>query len=136
MKRDPLAVLHRLREAAVTEAKRNLAAALASERQQARQLDDHKQLIRNEQSLAAGEHLAAFATWVPCAWQHTERLQTALATEQAKVAQLQQILVRSRTEAEAVAKAMQRQRDAAALIQARKDQATLDEAAARRRGVG
>src|ERR1700740_3734240 len=127
MKGPPLSVRPRLREAAVMDAKRTLAAALAGERRQAHQLDQHQHLIRQEQSMASGEHLSAFATWAPCAWQHTERLQAALETEQEKVAQLQQVLARSRTEAEAVAKAMQRQRDTAALIQARKDQASLDE---------
>ena len=134
MPRDPLAVLRRLRDAAVTEARRNLAAALASEMQQARQLDEHRRHIRHEQSEAAGEHVAAFGEWLPYARQRADHLQAALASEQARVRQLQQILVGRRTEAEAVAKAMQRQREAAALIQARKEQGVMDEAAGRRAG--
>jgi flagellar export protein FliJ len=139
MARDPLAVLRRLREAAATEARRNLAAALASEMRQARQLDEHRLHIRHEQSVAGGEHVAAFAEWLPYAQQRADHLQAALANEQARVRHLQQILVGRRTEAEAVAKAMQRQREAAALIQARKEQGVMDEAAGRRasrQGVG
>ena len=116
----------------MTEARRNLAAALASERQQARQLDEHRLHIRHEQSEAAGEHVAAFGEWLPYARQRADHMQAALANEQARVLQLQQILVGRRTEAEAVAKAMQRQREAAALIQARKEQNVMDEAAGRR----
>jgi flagellar export protein FliJ len=134
MPRDPLAVLRRLREAAVTEARRNLAAALASEVRQARHLDEHKLHIRHEQSNAEGEHVAAFAEWLPYARQRADHLQAALASEQARVLHLQQILVGRRTEAEAVAKAMQRQGEAAALIQARKEQGMMDEAAGRRTG--
>jgi flagellar export protein FliJ len=134
MARDPLAVLRRLREAAVTEARRNLAAALASEMQQARQLDEHRRQIRHEQSEATGEHVVAFGEWLPYARQRSDQMQAALASEQVRVGQLQQILVGRRTEAEAVAKAMQRQREAAGLIQARKEQAVMDEAAGRRGG--
>ena len=137
MPRDPLAVLRRLRDAAVTEARRNLAAALASEMQQARQLDEHRRQIRHEQCEAAGEHVAAFGEWLPHARQRADQLQAALASEQVRVGQLQQILVGRRTEAEAVAKAMQRQQEAAGLVQARKEQAVMDEAAGRRgRGHG
>jgi flagellar export protein FliJ len=136
MPRDPLAVLRRVREAAVTEARRNLAVALASEMRQARQLDEHWKAMRKEQSEAAGEHVAAFGEWLPYARQRADQLQAALANEQARVGQLQQILVGRRTEAEAVAKAMQRQREAAELIQARKEQAVMDEAAGRRFGAG
>lgn len=139
MPRDPLAVLRRLRDAAVTEARRNLAAALASERQQARQLDEHRLHIRHEQFAAEGEHVAAFAEWLPHARQRADHLQSALANEQVRVGHLQQILAGRRTEAEAVAKAMQRQREAAALIQARKEQGVMDEAAGRcvhRQGPG
>jgi flagellar biosynthesis chaperone FliJ len=132
MPRDPLAVLRRVRDAAVTEARRNLAAALASEMQQARQLDEHSRQIRHEQREAEGEHVAAFGEWLPYARQRADQLRAALASEQARVGQLQQILVSRRTMAEAVAKAMQGQQAAAGLVQARKEQAVMDEAAGRR----
>jgi flagellar export protein FliJ len=134
MPRDPLAVLRRLRDAAVTEARRNLAAALASERREAQRLDQHRLHMRHEQSQAAAEHVADFADWLPYARQRADHLQAALASEQARVLHLQQILVGRRTEAEAVAKAMQRQREAARLIQARKEQGVMDEAAGGRAG--
>jgi flagellar biosynthesis chaperone FliJ len=132
MARDPLAVLRRMREAAVTEAQRNLAAALIREAQEARRLEQHHSTIRHEMSEAVGEYGAAFADWLPYARQHAETLQTTLAGEQARVVHLQEILTRRRTEAETVAKAMQRQHLEAELIRARKEQAALDEAASRR----
>jgi flagellar export protein FliJ len=135
MARDPLAVLQRLRDAAVTEARRNLAAALASELQETRRLDQHRSQMQHEQSLAAGEHVAEYAQWLPYAHQRADQLQATLASEQARVRQLQQILTGRRTEAEAVAKAMQRQQLAAAVIRARKEQAAMDEAAGRRSGT-
>lgn len=134
MPRDPLAVLRRLRDAAVTEARRNLAAALAREVQTAQRLNAHNLRVRHEQSQATVEHLAAFADWLPYARQHADHLQAALAGEQAQVVRLQQILVGRRTEAEAVAKAMQRQEKAAELTKARKEQGAMDEAAGRRSG--
>jgi flagellar export protein FliJ len=132
MARDHLAVLGRLREAAVTEARRNLAAALAGEVQETRRLEQHRHHIRHELSEAGGEHVTAFAEWLPYALQRTDQLQTALASEQARVLHLREILTGRRTDAESVAKAMQRQQREAKLIQARKEQATLDEAAGRR----
>jgi flagellar export protein FliJ len=134
MARDPLAVLRRLRDAAVTEARRDLAAALAAERQQAQRLDEHRQQMRNEQHEASAGHVAAFAEWLPYAHQRTGQLQATLGAEQVKVLRLQQILVGRRTEAEAVAKALQRQQAAADLVLARKEQGAMDEAAGRRAG--
>jgi flagellar biosynthesis chaperone FliJ len=132
MPRDALAVLWRLRDAAVTEARRNLAAALASESQAARRLNEHHAQTRHEQAQAAVEHVAQFAEWLPYARQRADQLQAALMSEQARVQHLRQLLTGRRTEAETVAKAMQRQRQAAELIQARKEQAVMDEAGGRR----
>jgi flagellar biosynthesis chaperone FliJ len=131
MARDPLTVLWRLRDAAVSEASRDLAAARACEAHEAQRLDAHRLHVRQEQSDAAGEHVAAFAAWLPYARQTTERLRASLEIEEARVRRLQQILVGRRTDAEAVVKALQRQGAETALVQARKDQATMDEAAGR-----
>jgi hypothetical protein len=131
MARDPLAILWRLRDAAVTEASRDLAAARARELLDVQRLDEHTLLVRREQSEATGEHVAAFATWLPYARQHADRLQATLLTEAARVRRLQQILVGRRTDAEAVAKAMKRQRVEAGVIAARKEQDMMDEAAGR-----
>jgi flagellar biosynthesis chaperone FliJ len=138
MKRDPLAVLWRLRDAAVTEASRDLAAARARETKEAQRLDDHRSHVRYEQSEAVGEHVAAFAVWLPHARQQADRLQASLQAETVRVRRLQQILVSRRTDAEAVAKAMQRQLAEAALTVSRKEQAIMDEAAGRsgRRDIG
>jgi flagellar export protein FliJ len=129
--RDPLTVLWRLRDAAVSEASRDLAAARVCEAREAQRLDAHRLHMRQEQSEAAGEHVPAFAAWLPYARQSTERLRASLETEEARVRRLQQILVGRKTDAEAVAKALQRQRAETALVQARKEQATMDEAAGR-----
>jgi flagellar export protein FliJ len=138
MKRDPLAVLWRLREAAVTEASRDLAAARAREMQQAEQLDSYRRHIAQEQSEAVGEHVSGFADWLPHARLQRERLQADQQTAESHVRRLQQILVVRRIDSEAVGKAMQRQRSAAALIEATKEQAVMDEAAGRtgRRDLG
>jgi hypothetical protein len=138
MARDALVVLWRLRNAAVTEAGRELAEARAREKHEAQRLDEHRLHIRQEQSEAAGEHVNAFAAWLPYARQHTDRLQATLLNEEAGVRRLQDILIDRRTDAEAVAKALQRRLAKVALIQARKEQGIMDEAAGRsgRRDVG
>jgi hypothetical protein len=129
--RDPLAILWRLRDAAVTEASRELAAARLRERQEAQRLDAHRLLIRQEQSGASDEHVAAFAAWLPYARQQTDRFHATLQTEEARAKRLQQVLVSRRTDAEAVTKALQRQRDEVSLKNARKAQDAMDEAAGR-----
>ena len=131
MKRDPLAVLERLRNAAVTEASRNLAAARARELQEAQRLDAYRQHMKQEQSEAVGEHVGAYTDWLPHARLQRDRLHASLQTEESRVRRLQQILVARKTDAEAVVKALQRQRTAADLIEARKEQGVMDEAAGR-----
>ena len=88
MKRDPLAVLWRVREAAVTEASRDLAAARAREMQQAERLDAYRQHIAQEQSEAVGEHVSGFADWLPHARLQRERLQAELQTAESHVRRL------------------------------------------------
>ena len=135
MARDPLAVLWRLRDAAVTEASRDLAAARAREAHAAQRLDEHVRLMARERSEAGAAHAAAFAAWLPHARQHAAGLRAGLLGETARVAQFQQILAARRTEAEAVAKALQRREAEAGLARARREQAAMDEAAGRRRNA-
>jgi hypothetical protein len=131
MARDPLAILWRLRDAAVTEASRELATARAREVQEAQRLDRHRLSIRQEQFGASAEHVAAFAAWLPYARQQTDRFQATLRIEEARTQRLQQVLVGRRTDAEAVTKALQRQRDEISVKSARKEQEAMDEAAGR-----
>ena len=133
MARDPLAVLWRLRDAAVTEASRELAAARAREAHEAQRLDEHGRCMAREQSEAGVAHAAAFAAWLPRARQQADRLRAGLLGEATRVARLQQVLAARRIEAEAVAKALQRQEAEAGLARARRDQAVMDEVAGRRR---
>jgi hypothetical protein len=139
MARDPLKVLWRVRDAAVTEASRDLAAARTCEMRASRRLDEHRLEMRDEQLVADDGHVAAFAAWLPSARLHADRLTSVLLTEQAHVLRLQQVLVARRTEAEAVTKVMQRRLSEASVMLARKEQATMDEAAGRtgrHHGVG
>lgn len=131
MERDRLAVLWRLRDAAVTEASRDLAAARAREEQARGQLADHQRLMQHEQSTTAGEDVATFVIWRSFAGQVRDRLQAELQAEEARVRRLQQVLLTRRTDAEAVAKAVERQRAEAGRIAAGKEQARMDEAASR-----
>lgn len=134
MPRDALKVLWRVRDAAVTAASRDLAAARAAEAHHAGQLDAHCEATRHEQSGATGSLITAFVEWLPHARRTADGLRLAVQTEQARVSRLQQALVLRRTEAEAVAKAMARRDEAAGLVMARQDQAAMDEAAGRRSG--
>ena len=135
MARDPLAVLWRLRDAAVAEASRELAAARTHERLLAQLLDEHRLQMQGEQSEASGELVATFAAWRPGAQQRIDHLQAALLNEEADVQRQQQFLVGRRTDAEAVDKAIQRRQAEAGLIRARQEQAIMDQAAADRRRV-
>jgi flagellar biosynthesis chaperone FliJ len=132
MRRDPLVVLRRLRHAAVTEASRELAMARVREQQAVQRLDGHHAQVRQETSEAVAGQVAAFANWLPHARQHGERLAAGVQVEEARVRRLQQILVGRKTDAEAVVKALHRRQVEAALIEGRKEQAVMDEAAGRR----
>jgi flagellar export protein FliJ len=131
MARDALEVLWRLRDAAVREASTNLANARAIERAEADRLDAHARHVQREQADAAGAEIADFAVWLPHARRQTELLHGVLRQENARVERCQQVLVACRTEAEAVAKALQRKREAAALVRLQREQAAMDEAAGR-----
>ena len=132
MARDPLAVLSRVREANVTEASRELAAALAAAPRPRRRLEAHRQHVSQEQTGAVGEDVAAFAAWLPAARRRTDQMVSDLRLEDGLVLRLQHVLVLRRTEAEAVTKAMQRKRQDADLAAAKKEQAVMDEVGGRR----
>lgn len=131
MARDALSILLRVRSGAVVAASRDLAAARSIERQHVSALDIHQEAIRHEQAQMCGEHIAAFVIWLSQARRRTDMLKDVIQTEQAKVAQLQRILVDRRTDAEAVVKIIERKALAAALVQTQRDQAVMDEAAGR-----
>lgn len=129
MARDPLAVLWRLRDAAVTEASAALAAARASARQLHERLEAQNAQTRQEQSLTGCMDGAAFSAWLPQARKHAASIQKQLSSEEARVLRLLQALTERRTEAEAVAKALERQRAARGALAARHEQQAMDEAA-------
>jgi len=132
MARDPLAVLWRLREAAVAEAGRELAQARDGVRRAMLRLDVLREQLRCEQADTGPEDVATFAVWLPQARLQLQRGQASLLEAETHVPRLQQVLVGRRTESEAVAKAMQRRHATAALVLARREQAVMDEAAGRR----
>jgi flagellar biosynthesis chaperone FliJ len=129
MKRDALAVLGRLRAAAVTEASRDLAAARGRAKLSSDGIEAQALHIRQEQSHALGDDVAAFAAWLPHARRDSARLQAALAIEDGQMRRLQQVLIARTTDAEAVVKAIERRNTEAALLLARKEQSVMDEAA-------
>ncbi len=133
MARDPLAVLWRVRVAAVEAATRDLALALAEERAATARVEAHAARMGRERDAARGDLAADFAAWLPQAVRHAEQLRAVLSQAQALVARRRDILVARRTEAEAIAKARERQSAAAASLRGRRDQAIIDEIAAGRR---
>ncbi len=130
MPRDPLAVLARLREAAVTEASRALASAHGTAHQLTARLEAHTALTLHEQSHTPDMDGATFAAWLQQARHQAHSLRQLLSAEEARAARLLQALVVCRTEAEAVAKALGRQRAAAVTLAARHQQQAMDEASA------
>ncbi len=133
MARDALAVLWRLRDAAVTQATDDLAKARAAAGADAQRLDDHRQTMTCEQAALDATQIADFANWLPHARQQADRLRGVLVSQEARVERFQQILVARRTDAEAVAKAMQRRAEETNLSRSRREQAVMDEVAGRRR---
>jgi flagellar export protein FliJ len=127
--RDPLAILWRLRDAAVTEASAALASARESTRQLSERLDSHNAQTRQEQTQAQSMDGAAFSAWLPQARKRATSLQNQLSSEEARSHRLLQALTERRTEAEAVAKALERQRKVAGTLAARHEQQAMDEAA-------
>ncbi len=119
---------------AVDEATAELARALARERDALRRADAQEAAIRREQAEAGGHDAAAFAEWLPHARDRLASLRATVRGEQERVRRCQAVLTERRTAAEAVAKALERQRTAAALVAARREQAVMDEAAGRRHG--
>jgi flagellar biosynthesis chaperone FliJ len=127
--RDPLAVLWRLREAAVTEASAALAGSRARVLQAASLVEQHNAEMSREQADATWADGPAFADWLPHARRRAASLCESLRHEEIAVQQRLVALTQRRTEAEAVAKALLRQRTSVALVAARREQAEMDEAA-------
>ena len=131
MARDALAVLSRVRAAGVADAIRDLAAALAVAVAGRVKLEMHRQHIAREQAEATSCDVHYFAAWLPEARRRGEEIHIACRRQDDVVVQLQHALVIRKTEAEAVTKAMQRAKQVADLVAARKEQAVMDEACGR-----
>ena len=130
--RDPLNVLLRIRETTVTEASRELAAALAAAAAERSRLEAHQQHIRREQADVVREDVVFFAAWLPVARQLTDEILSDLRRKDEQVLRLQEVLVLCNIEAKAVANAIQRKKEGTDLAKARKEQAIMDEMGGRR----
>lgn len=131
MARDALAVLWRVRDAAVTSASVALAAARSREAAASRLIADHAASVSRERSDMGPEHMGHFIAWLSHARVQAESLAAALLREQAHVSRLQQVLAARRTEAEIVSKVREQRKTAMRLASDRRDQAVMDEAAGR-----
>ena len=132
MARDALAVLSRARAAGVAEASRDLAAALALADAGRIGLETHRQHMVREQAGATSYDVHHFAAWLPEARRKSEQILVACRRQHEVVVRLQHALMVRKTEAEAVTKAIQRAKQVANLVIARKEQAVLDEVGGRR----
>lgn len=133
MRRDPLAILQRVRDAAVVEATRELAGGLQREQTGRQRLVEHNETMRQEQAEAGTAAAVDFAAWLPRARAIARGNARSLAAEEERVGRLRQALLAKRTEAAAVEKAMERRQAAVSLARSRREQAAMDEAAGRRR---
>ena len=133
MRRDPFAVLQRVRDAAVVEATRELAGGLQRERAGRQRLAEHNEAIGREQAEAGVAGAVDFAAWLPRARVVAAGNARSLADDQARVGRLRQALLAKQTEAAAVEKAIGRCQAAVSLARSRLEQAAMDEAAGRRR---
>ena len=133
MRRDPLAILQRVRDAAVVEATRELAGGLQREQAGRQRLVEHNETVRREQAEAGTTDTVDFAAWLPRAHAIARGNAGSLAAEEERVRRLRQALLVKRTEAVAVEKAMERRQAAVSLARSRREQAAMDEAAGRRR---
>lgn len=133
MRRDPLAILQRVRDAAVVEATRELAGGLQREQTGRQRLVEHAETMRREQAEAGTADTVDFVAWLPRAHAIAAGNTKSLAAEEDRVRRLRQALLAKRTEAAAVEKAMERRQAAVALARSRREQAAMDEAAGRRR---
>lgn len=133
MARDALTVLSRIREAAVTETGRELAAALTAADAERCRLEAYRQHVLREQVDAVGENIAVFAAWLPAVRKRTDQMLSDLQRMDDLVLRLQGVLLLHRTEAEAVTKAIQRRKHETDLAKARLDQAIMDEVGCRQK---
>ena len=133
MRRDPLAIMQRVRDAAVLEATRELAGGLQRERAGRQRLADDNEAIGREQAEAGVAGAVDFAAWLPRARFVAAGHARSLADDELRVERLRQALLAKRTEAAAVEKAIERRQAAVSLARSRLEQAAMDEAAGRRR---
>lgn len=133
MARDPLALLARVREAAATDAKRKLAAAIVDARKVEEAVASHARDVAREQEEALGDDVAAFAAWLPAARAQERGLADRLDASEGQISELRRVFAARRRDAEAVVKAIERREVEAASATARKDQDAMDEVAGRHR---
>lgn len=137
MNRDPLETLARLRHSVVEDARRGLAACLEAEDAARAALRGAGEAIFREQEAAgaldAGDgSVEAFAAWLPLGRLAVAQAREAHARAEAATTQARAVLAAARASAEATDRLLANraaERDAEA---ARRAQAALDEAAARR----
>jgi hypothetical protein len=133
MARDPLAVLARMRAAAVTEARRALAAAAGNARAAEEAQSAHGATVLREQADASGDGVADFAAWLPAARARGRELAGESEARAARIEPARAALIARRTEAEAVDAAVARRRAEAVAAAERRERAATDEVAGRRR---
>ena len=130
MTRDPLQVLSRIRDVAVTEAQRALAAALNAEARFEASLHGAHETLRREQQRTGFAEAVAFGNWLPVGRAAIARGEAARQQAAADVVQCRAVLAASHAEAEAVMTMLRQREQVAALARQRREQAALDEAGA------
>lgn len=133
MARDPLAVLSRIRGAAVAEARRALAAALAAEHRCASAAQAARDTVRDEEQAATASDTLALIAWLPLARQRIAEADQTLKAATLEVGRWRTELTARRAAEEAVSTLLKQRATEMALLAARREQAVLDEAAARSR---
>ncbi len=133
MRRDPLAILQRVRDAAVVEATRELASGLQREQAGVQRLAEHTETILREQAEVEVPDTLDFAAWLPHARAVADSNARSLAADTKRVGRLRQALLAKQTEAAAVGKAIERRQAEVSLARSRREQAAMDEVAGRRR---
>lgn len=137
MRRDPLAVLLRLRQAAVTAARQELAQALAGETAAERAVAAARREMAQEQEGCPPEAAADFALWLRHAREREREDMAALACQEAATLRGRAALAAARAGEKAALTLLEAAAAEQALAAGRREQAAMDEAAAnRRRGGG
>lgn len=132
MRRDPLKILARVREAAVMEATRELAGALSQERAERQALADQVARVQSELAAAGPDEAGWLGGWLVASQAARARQAVAITAAAEQVARSQQALLLRRTDAKVVDAARAQAQAAADTVRRRAEQAALDEAGASR----